>query len=94
MKRCLLICLLVAASVNARGDDIYTLIREGRLEEARDSLSRLSTASLRDGNVLFFRSLLERDAAKSARSMEAALKAAVDPAYQEEKNPESFGKSH
>jgi tetratricopeptide (TPR) repeat protein len=84
MKRCLLICLLAAASLNAQGYDIYSLIQEGRLQEARDSLSRLSTASLRDGNVLFFRSLLERDAAKSAQAMEAALKAAVDPAYQEE----------
>ncbi|MDH4156542.1 MAG: SPOR domain-containing protein [candidate division Zixibacteria bacterium] len=84
MKRCLLICLLVVAPLEARGDDIYVLIQEGRLQEARDSLSRLSTASLRDGNVLFFRSLLERDAVKSARSMEAALKASVDPVYQEE----------
>jgi len=65
-------------------DNIYTSIREGHLKEARDSLSRISTAFSRDGNILFFQSLIEGNADKSAQLMKAALQASVSAGYRQE----------
>jgi tetratricopeptide (TPR) repeat protein len=70
---------------SARADkDIYSLIAYGRLEEARQALSEYATAAVRDGDILFYQSLLEPDAAAAAQLMEASLKASVSPRYQEE----------
>lgn len=69
---------------NVRADDIYSLIKSGHISKAKDSISTLSTASLRDGNILFYRSLLEPEADKSARLMEASLNAAVDNFHKQE----------
>ncbi len=77
----LTILLLIHA---ARADNIFSLIRDGKLDEAADSLSDVTTASTRDGNRLFYRSLLEGDAEKSAQFMEAALKGSVAPIYRQE----------
>lgn len=71
-------------SAHAQADNIYSLIVNGNLKQASDSLSSASTASLRDGNRLFYLSLLESSADKSAQLMEAALNAAVAAAYREE----------
>ncbi len=86
MKKILLAITLVVSVLAApgRADIIYSLIARGRLAEARDSLSSTLTASLRDGNRLFYLSLLEPNADKSAQLMEAALNASVSPAYREE----------
>jgi tetratricopeptide (TPR) repeat protein len=84
MIKHLIIWLVSFSGTGAWGTDVYALIQSGRLKEASDSLSRLSTASRRDGNTVFFGSLLESDAEKAAQLMEAALEAAVDPVYQEE----------
>jgi len=87
MKRICTVSLFllgVALVGDAGAASIYSLIMHGELKAARDSLSTASTASLRDGNHLFYQSLLEPDADKPARLMEAALNAAVSPVYQEE----------
>ncbi len=81
--------LLIIASVvilagQAGADGVYSLIQKGKLAEAADSLSELSTASRRNGNILFFQSLLESDAIEAVRLMEAALNASVDAVYREE----------
>ncbi|MEW6412987.1 MAG: SPOR domain-containing protein [Candidatus Zixiibacteriota bacterium] len=68
----------------SRADNIFSLIRDGKLDEAADSLSDVTTASTRDGNRLFYRSLLEGDADQSARLMEAALRSSVAPIYRQE----------
>lgn len=86
MKK-VIVLLSLLALVTARdvlADNIYSLIRQGRLREAADSLSGVSTASTRDGNKLFFLSLLEQDAAQSARLMEAALQTSVSAIYRQE----------
>jgi len=84
-KKLLPITLLVLAlAAPGRADIIYSLIARGDLAEARDSLSSASTALLRDGNRLFYLSLLEPSADKSAQLMEAALNASVAAAYREE----------
>ncbi|HUV30226.1 MAG TPA: SPOR domain-containing protein [Acidobacteriota bacterium] len=79
-----LLVLLALCRMDVSARDIYTLIREGNLREAADSLSAHSSAELRDGRLLFFQSLLERDGAESARLMEAALNASVPARFQEE----------
>jgi len=84
MKRLVPILIFLTLAASAHADNIYTLIREGRLKEAVDSLSRLTTASSRDGNVLFFQSLVEPDANNSAELMKAALRASVSTVYREE----------
>jgi len=84
-KRLLLIILVILAlSIMGRADTIYSLITRGDLDRARDSLSNTSTASLRDGNRLFYLSLLETSADKSAQLMEAALNTSISAAYREE----------
>ncbi len=86
MKKILLPITLVVLAMAApgRADIIYSLIARGDLAEARDSLYSTSTALLRDGNRLFYLSLLEPSADKSAQLMEAALNASVSAAYREE----------
>lgn len=54
------------------------------MKEAVDSLSRLTTASNRNGDVLFYQSLVEQDGIKSAQLMQASLRASVSPGYLEE----------
>jgi len=78
----LALVLLMVGDV--RPDNIYSLIRQGRLREAADSLSGITTASSRDGNKLFYSSLLEESADKSARLMEAALSVSVSAVYRQE----------
>ncbi len=78
------IILVLVFSTNLYAQNIYTLINKGKLKEASDSLSNLSTASLRDGNHLFFQGLIEENADDAARKFEAALKASVSPIYQQE----------
>jgi len=80
--RIVVLFLLGVTTVSA--GDIYTLIREGKLEEASDSLSIQSSAALRDGRLLFFQSFLEKTGAESARLMEAALNASVPARFNEE----------
>jgi len=84
MHKTLLLILIFSLFVNVRAEDIHTLISEGRLKEAMDSLSRLTTAQKRDGDVLFFQSLVERDASQSAQLMQAALRASVSARFQDE----------
>ncbi len=85
MKTCILliVSLVFAASSPAYGDNIYSLIVNGRLAEAADSLSDISTASTRDGNKLYYLSMIESDAERSAQLMEAALNASVAAVYRQ-----------
>jgi len=80
----ILVLFLAVLTGELPAADIYTLIKEGRLNEASDSLSAQSSAALRDGRLLFLRGLLEENADESARLMEAALQASVPVRYQEE----------
>ncbi len=77
----LVIGLLVAQPASA---GIYELIASGRLAEAADSLSHYATAATRDGDILFYRALIESNAAESARLMEAALQASISHRHRQE----------
>ncbi len=72
---------LTAPPTSAVG--IFELISNGDLDQAADSLSSVTTAGLRDGNLLFYASLLETDGEKSVRLMEAALNASVAVMHRE-----------
>jgi tetratricopeptide (TPR) repeat protein len=76
--------LILTLTAGIRAESIYSLITEGQLKKATDSLSRLTTASSRNGDILFFQSLVEQDGIKSAQLMQAALHASVSPEYLEE----------
>lgn len=78
----ILIGLLFSSPIAA--ESIYDMITKGDHEKAVDTLSKLSTASIRNGNILFYQSLLELDAGKAVQLMEAALEASVDIQYREE----------
>jgi hypothetical protein len=84
IKFLLIAVLLLVFSANLSAENIYSLIKNGNLKEASDSLSSLSTASRRDGNNLFYLSLIEKDAVNSAQLMEASLNAGVSPVYKQE----------
>ncbi|HPI33532.1 MAG TPA: SPOR domain-containing protein, partial [candidate division Zixibacteria bacterium] len=85
MKKLLCMVMLAAApAAPASADDlIYRLITQGKLDEARQELSRVSTASVRDGATLFFQALLEPDAVRAAELLEVALGAGVGAEYRE-----------
>ncbi len=78
------VTVLAAFTSAVQADEVYTLIQRGDLERARQALSELSTASLRDGNRLFYLSLLETDGEKAVQLMQAALNASVAPQFREE----------
>jgi hypothetical protein len=77
-------CGLALSTEPVRSADIYQMILDGRVDEARDSLSLLVSATTRNGDVLFFQGLLAPTGAESARLMRAALDASVSARYQEE----------
>ena len=86
MRRLLVtsLTLILSLAAAAQTETIYTLIQKGRLTEARDSLSLRASAATRDGNTLFYQSLLEADAEQAVRLMEAALKATLQSRHREE----------
>lgn len=72
-----ILCAGILICPGAGAESIYSLIKSGRLKEASDSLSQLSTASMRDGNHLFYLGLLETDGDKAAGMLEASLTSSV-----------------
>ena len=84
MRWLVLVAAVVVLAVPASAESIYSLIAKGKLDAARDSLSKASTASLRDGNRLFYMSRLAPNGNEAARLMAAALRASVSPTYHEE----------
>ncbi|MEA3297610.1 MAG: hypothetical protein U9R56_07085, partial [candidate division Zixibacteria bacterium] len=77
-------CVVLLFTAGISASSIYSLIMNGDIESAADSLSKYSTASLRDGNVLFCAGLLQADAEESVRLMEAALNVSVAAVYREQ----------
>ena len=84
MKRFLIFIIFILVAIPVSAEQIYSLIQEGRIKEAQEKLSRLTTAAVRNGDVLFYQALLETDAAKAAELMEAALNSSVSIKYQQE----------
>ncbi|MDH3891985.1 MAG: SPOR domain-containing protein [candidate division Zixibacteria bacterium] len=78
------VLLLVTPVFSSAATDIYQLIVEGDLRQAADSLSSVSTASTRDGDLLFYAGLMETDGAKAIKFMQAALQASVSPLHREQ----------
>ena len=68
----------------ALAENIYTLIKTGKIDEAKSQLSQLTSAQNRDGDMLFFQSLLSESGDKSAQMMEAALKTGVSATFRQE----------
>lgn len=79
----IILILLVCFGQSLAAENIYSLINKGHLKEAADSLSKITTAANRDGNYLFYLSMLEENADEAARKMEAAMKSSVSPRFLE-----------
>ncbi len=73
--------VLVSSVLSSPIDD---MIKKGRIEEARQEIDRLSTASLRNGNLLHFQALIEEDGESSFKFLEAAAGAGLSPEFLEE----------
>ncbi len=80
----IIFALLVLNGIVSAGDDIYEYIHKGELEKASELLSASSTASIRDGNRLFFQALIEPNAERVLQLLQAATRADLDMEYQEE----------
>ncbi len=76
--------IVIACSVTGYAENVYSLIKKGRLAEAKDSLSQRSSALNRNGDDLFFLSMLDESADKSAQLMEASLRASVSASFRQE----------
>ncbi len=74
--------LILSHSICAK--NVYSLIKQGKIAEAKDSLSNRASALNRNGNDLYFLSMLEESADKSAQLINAALRASVSATYQQE----------
>jgi len=72
-------CLLQRADA-----DTYSLIRQGKIDEARSEIEAQTTAATRDGTLLFYQAMLESEGVKSFQFLEAAFKAEISPQYLEE----------
>ncbi len=85
MKKLLFTLFIVIAFSGAGyAENVYSLIKQGRLAEAKDSLSQRSSALNRNGDDLFFLSMLDESADKSAQLMEASLRASVSASFRQE----------
>lgn len=80
--RTLLFSVLVVASAGAA--DIYSLIQQGKMAQAREELRKLSRDSARSGDGLYFKALLEGDGLRSAGLLEDALQKSPDTKYRED----------
>ncbi|MFZ1683571.1 MAG: SPOR domain-containing protein [Candidatus Zixiibacteriota bacterium] len=81
MLACLVaVIVFPAAHPNA---DILSLIEAGRLDDARDSISALSSTFAERHNMMFYQALLEPNADSSARLFQAALSGSLSEANQE-----------
>jgi len=71
------VCRLAASS------DVIELIDEGKIEEARRVIAEASTATRRDGTLLYYQALLEPDGKKAMQFHDAAFKAEMEPQFLE-----------
>jgi tetratricopeptide (TPR) repeat protein len=67
--------VFLSAAIPGRGADIYSLIQQGKLDQARREVEDLSRDSARSQSGLYYRALIEPDGRKSAKLLEDALRA-------------------
>ena len=85
MKKLLLtLFIVIACTLPVYAENVYSLIKKGQLNEAKDSLSQRSSALNRNGDDLYYLSMLEESADKSAQLMEASLRASVSASFRQE----------
>lgn len=74
--------IVFAHAAPVRGD-ILSLIRQGKIDEALDSISALSSTFSERGNILFYRALIEPNADSSVALFAAALENKVNSQFEE-----------
>jgi len=78
----ILIYLISVGSVFS--NEILDQINRGKIDRAREMISRQATAARRDGNLLYFQSLIEADGTESFKFLQASFKADIDPEFLED----------
>lgn len=78
------LCLFLAATAIGRGADIYALIQQGKLDQARRAVDDLSRDSAKSQSGLLYRAMIEPDGRKSAKLLEDALRASQSGRYRNE----------
>ncbi len=68
---------------SAASSDVIELINEGKIDEARRLIAEASTATRRDGTLLYYQALLEPDGKKSMQFHDAAFRAEMEPQFLE-----------
>ena len=84
MRHIFLTLFLLIASGSLPATEIIDLIKQGKIDEARREIADASTATRRDGTLLYYQALLEPDGAKSYQFLEAAFKAEIAPRFLED----------
>ncbi len=78
------LCLIPVLVSTAVSGEIYDLIREGKLVQAREKIDATATASRRNGTLLYYQALIESDGAQSLEFLETAFKTGMSPEYLED----------
>ncbi|MBN2227802.1 MAG: SPOR domain-containing protein [candidate division Zixibacteria bacterium] len=78
------VCLIPVFVSIAVSGEIYDLIRDGNLVEAREKIDATATASRRNGTLLYYQALIESDGAQSLEYLETAFKTGMAPEYLED----------
>lgn len=76
--------LLTLAAGGIGAVDVIELIRTGQIEAARKEIARSETAVRRDGDLLYYRALIETEGAQSYQFLEAAGRAELAPEFRED----------
>ncbi|MFH2035380.1 MAG: SPOR domain-containing protein [Candidatus Zixiibacteriota bacterium] len=79
----LIIFLILPLGQIVLAEEIIDFINRGNIDRARELISNRSTAARRDGNLLYFQSLIEKDGSESFKFLEASYKADISAEYLE-----------
>jgi tetratricopeptide (TPR) repeat protein len=74
---------LLLATKGLASSEIIELINRGEIEEARELIVKSTSASRRDGTILFAQALIEQNGARSMELLKAGESAGIDPEYKE-----------
>jgi tetratricopeptide (TPR) repeat protein len=85
MRRSIIFLLLVLVGAGQlAAEDLMKMIGEGRLDDARRNIAGQSSASRRDGTLLYAQAMLEADGSNSFQFLQAAAEAALPPTLAQE----------
>ncbi len=79
MKYFIYVIALIFPVLSVQSETILEKIEKGKISEARDEIGKSSSASVRDGNLLFYQALIEQEGEVSQQFLDAAVRAGLNP---------------